>query len=344
MLEVTLSNVLWAVLALSVVSFLWALLVKPSQPEQYTVIDTPKTPPKEDTIFVSIPAYRDQDCVNTVVEMFEKADKPHRIFAGMCVQTVGDDGESCLPKNFKWHSNVRVIRIPHTEARGPTYARALCAQLYRNETWFLGIDSHSKWVKGWDDKCLRMVRKLPAKSVLSHYPPAWDETDVKDIPHCHKVKFDTQGAPALESTRVPADGKFRKTPYVTGGFTFGPGTIASDVKFDPTLDHLWIPEEFLLSARLYTHGYNVYSPTETIVTHFYERKGAARWHDDIPSWNAIQKDTLKRVLKLLDPTAGASGYGYGMGTSRTLQQYYDYCGIDWHARGMIPGRENDFAR
>lgn len=299
--------------------------------------------PKGDTIFVSIPAYRDQDCAATVLDLFRKAKRPERVFAGMCVQTTGDDIESCLPKNFKWHANVRIIRIPHTEAKGPTYARALCASLWRGETWFLGIDAHSKWAPGWDEFCVREVKKLPPKSILSHYPPAWDEEDVwnaTDVPHCHKVKFDDNGAPALEATRVPKKSCPRRTPYVTGGFTFAPGQVAK--LFDPGLDHLWVPEEFLLSARLYTHGYDVYTPSRSVVSHFYERKHSVRWNDDIPSWHGDQKGTLRRVLDMLDPGTVTPGE-YGMGNARPLQDYYDFCGVDWYNKRMMPGRENTFA-
>lgn len=317
-----------ACVAAAIVVLIVQLFVRPRQRESYD---------SEETIFVSIPAYRDKACTATVVDMFAKAKHPERVFAGMCVQTTGDDTESCLPKDFKYHANVRIIRIPHLEAKGPCYARSLCASLWRGETWFLGIDSHSRWAPGWDERCLDMVHRLPPKSILSHYPPAWDEgknvfTHPDDIVHVCKVKYDEQDAPALEATRVPADGEFRRTPYVTGGFTFAPGKIAK--LFDPTLDHLWVPEEFLLSARLYTHGYDVYTPTQNVVSHFYERKGESRWFDDIPSWSDKQTATLARVLKMLDPDNPAK-FRFGMGGARTLRSYYQFAGVDFRNKRMV---------
>lgn len=296
---------------------------------------------KKPTIFVSIPAYRDADCAQTVVHMFETAADPSRVYAGMCVQTTGSETESCLPPDFKWHSNVRILRIPHTEAKGPTYARAMCASLYRGESWFLGIDSHTKWAEGWDATLLDMIKQCDSKKpVLSQYPPAWDDTsnDADGVPVLCKVNFNEAGAPALGATirKLAAP---QRIPYVAGGFMFGPGSIATEVKFDPTLDHLWIPEEFLLSARLYTHGYDVFAPTKSVAYHYYERQGAPRWHGDNPTWHAAEQNTLKKVLRLLE--GHNPEYTYGMGTQRSLREYYRFAGIDWQQKKMIPKREKE---
>lgn len=298
---------------------------------------TRETFQNNNTIFVSVPAYRDKDCMGTLHDIFAKAKYPDKVFVGACVQSTGANEENCLPPDFKYHSNVRIVKIPHTEAQGPTYARALCAKLYRDEMWFLAIDSHTKFAQDWDSKLVTMATdklKYSPKPVISHYPPGWDSTQqFKDskIPVICKVKFSKDGVPALAGAVRNPDA--RKLPYVAGGFMFAPGSVAK--LFDDKLKHLWIPEEFLLSARLYTNGYDVYAPTESVAYHFYTRKGAPRWHQDVPDWHAISKATVRRVMKVLDPTNTKKVRGVmGMGTERTLQEYYNFAGIDWTNRKM----------
>ena len=49
---------------------------------------------------------------------------------------------------------------------------------------------------------------------------------------------------------------------IAGGFLFGPGSIVSDVPYDPYL--YFDGEEISVSARLWTHEYNIYTPNELI--------------------------------------------------------------------------------
>ena len=129
---------------------------------------------KKNAIFVSIASYRDDVCNSTLTSLFNMAKFPENVFVGICQQNNSDEDDDCL-LSFENNSNVRIIRIPYYEARGPTYARYLCSTLWNGEEYFLQIDSHSKFVKDWDIKCIDMINKikemgLSQKPVLSHYP------------------------------------------------------------------------------------------------------------------------------------------------------------------------------
>src|SRR6478609_236107 len=93
----------------------------------------------DDTIFVSVASYRDQDCKNTIKSVFEEADNPTRVFVGTCEQNdPGDSGEACDVLTGQAHgSRIRTLRMHAAEARGPTYARYLCSTLWRGEKYFL---------------------------------------------------------------------------------------------------------------------------------------------------------------------------------------------------------------
>lgn len=287
---------------------------------------------QEDTIFVSVASYRDSECSATLRNVFEQADRPDRVFVGVCEQNSGAVEEACtgpvLPKN------VRRVSIPHLEAKGPTYARYLCSTLYQGEAWYMQIDSHTRFVKGWDTKAVENAKKCPSKKpILTHYPRRMEELggDHKGVPRLCKSKFDHQGVVTFEAVIMdpPKDGVPAPVPFVSGGFVFMPGSAVREVPFDPDLPHLFQGEEILHSARLWTAGYDFFTPLENIVYHQYERKDKPKFWKDVTEFHAAQADTLRKVRTLLGlQHPPLAGYRYGMGDKRTLEEYWKFAGVD----------------
>ena len=291
--------------------------------------------PGDDTIFVSIASYRDADCSMTVKDLFAKARRPERVFVGLCEQNSGDAKEQCTAPGFKHHRNVRAVSIPSAEAKGPTFARYLCSTLYRGEAWYLQIDSHTRFVDGWDDLSISMARTCPSrKPVLTHYPHDSKKNSLGEssVPILCKSKFNSDGIPTFEAVVFSAkdfNGKPKPVPFVSGGFMFAPGTITTEVPFDPSLDHLFQGEEFLYSARLWTSGYDFFTPPKNVVMHEYYREGAPKYWNDIPTWNASQKQSVKKVRQILGFERPAlTGYAYALGTARTMDAYLSFAGLD----------------
>ena len=288
----------------------------------------------QNTIFVSVASYRDAQCAATVRDLFDKADVPARVFVGLCEQNSGDAAdaaEACVPLALP--KNVRRVSIAHTEAKGPTYARYLCSTLYQGETWYMQIDSHTKLVKGWDSLAIANVKKCPSSTaILTHYPRMMEELDGehKGVPVLCRSKFDGQGVPTFESIIMDprADGTPRPVPFVSGGFVFMPGQAVRDAPFDPALPYLFQGEEILHSARLWTSGYDFFTPLDNIVFHQYERD-APRFWNDIPDYHVAQGQTLTKVRRLLGlQKPGMAAYPHGMGTARTLEAYWKFAGVD----------------
>lgn len=289
--------------------------------------------PGEPTIFVSVASYRDAQCSATIRDLFQQADKPARVFVGVCEQNApASPAEACVPVSLP--KNVRRISIPHLEAKGPTYARYLCSTLYRGETWFCQIDSHTRFVKGWDTKAIDNIKKCPSKkAILTHYPRKIEEFGASDsgVPVLCKSKFDNNGVVTFESVILapPKSGVPRPVPFVSGGFVFMPGTAVTDVPFDPDLPHLFQGEEILHSARLWTSGYDFFTPLDNIVYHQYERKDVPKFWSDVPDFSQGQATTLRKVRQLLGLEQPAiTQYAYGMGKVRALEDYWKFAGID----------------
>ena len=135
--------------------------------------------------------------------------------------------------------------------------------------------------------------------------------------------------------------------FVAGGFLFGPGKIVEDVPYDPEL--YFYGEEVSVSARLWTHGYNIYCPNRLLLFHLYKSSGgdgdtsATHWSDH-KGWFQLNRRSLVRVHKLLDSLSIAptnlnptpkdieSLDDYGLGTSRRLSDYERMAGISFQSQ------------
>ena len=47
-------------------------------------------------------------------------------------------------------------KLYYKKAKGPTYARYWCSTLWEGEEFFLQIDSHTHFIKGWDTELINM--------------------------------------------------------------------------------------------------------------------------------------------------------------------------------------------
>ena len=291
-----------------------------------------------ETIFVSVASYRDDDCSQTLRSMFQQAARPDRVYAGVCQQNkAGETKEECVDPLMPWRRNVRVITVPHTAAKGPTYARYLCASLYDGETYFLQIDSHTQFQQGWDQHVIEDLKKCPsARAVLSYYPhDSKSDASAKTstVPVLCKSKFNPDNIVTFEAVSMEASRTTPKPiPFVAGGFMFGPGQMVREVPFDPTLEHLFHGEEILYSARLWTSGYDMFAPLRNVAFHYYTRSDKPKFWGDIQNYHETQKRSQDRVVRLLgldgQPAEAAGAYKYGMGSARTLAQYLAFAGLD----------------
>jgi hypothetical protein len=300
--------------------------------------------PNIETIFVSIASYRDDECNSTISNLYQNADIPKRIFVGACQQNKLLL-ETCFGNNSKDESliqNVRLISIPFNEAKGPTYARYLCSTLYRNETYFMQIDSHTQFEKGWDSHFITMMNELKSqgikKPILSQYPVDVTKRDEhkKYIGVLCDSKFNDNGMITFLSVlKENKDNKYFPTPFTAGGFLFMQGSALYEVPFDPLLPYLFEGEEILYSARLWTSGYDIYTPNITLLYHHYIRKEKPHFWEDIKDWYIEQKNAHTKVKYLLGMSSEKPPEylmkdieKYGMGKERSLEDYWNYAGIN----------------
>jgi hypothetical protein len=132
---------------------------------------------------------------------------------------------------------------------------------------------------------------------------------------------------------IHTNDEFYETPYVSGNFLFAKHQLLKDVPFDPNLDFLFVGEEMGHSVRIWTSGYNIYTPTENVVFHEYGREGKPKvWTDnkytDIDSVEKIKQIIGQQSSHKLPENIKYNIEKYGLGKERTIEAYHEFAGID----------------
>eukprot|EP01063_Lacrimia_lanifica_P026080 TRINITY_DN3455_c0_g1_i1.p1 TRINITY_DN3455_c0_g1~~TRINITY_DN3455_c0_g1_i1.p1 ORF type:complete len:463 (+),score=100.32 TRINITY_DN3455_c0_g1_i1:2654-4042(+) len=323
----------------------------------------------EPTIFVSIAAFRDPECQNTVREIYSKAKRPGRVHLGVVCQRDmdGDADEVCVPPDMADNPSytIRLNDAPAASAKGPTWARHLAAEMYKGEDYFFMIDAHNKFIENWDEDILAQHAACDTpggKCVLTVYPMGYESAPhpQQHVPHLCKNARWTRGFPGPFLGQVYGEStQPRPQPFLGGGLVFGPGQMVLDVPFDPHLPHVFFGEEILQAVRLWTSGYDLFSPSRNVLFHHYGRN-TRRAHTRHANQDAEIASAYKRIEYLLeipdpmnpprplvdevaaraDPAAWAEIEKYGMGNVRNVSHYWKFSRLDLLAK--THERTNDY--
>jgi hypothetical protein len=170
------------------------------------------------------------------------------------------------------------------------------------------------------------------KAVISHYPRSindFDKHPTTEVTRMSQAFFNNRGMISILSAGiVDSENEFYETPYVSGGFLLSRYTLLEDVPYDPNLDFLFTGEEICHSVRIWTSGYNIYTPYENIIYHEYIREGKPKVWENV---HFSDQDSFEKVKKIigLESTRELPNYmkynadKYGVGNERSLQEYYE---------------------
>eukprot|EP01133_Synstelium_polycarpum_P013288 gene13288-15619_t len=296
------------------------------QEQQQIVEENPEKP----TIFVSLAAYRDIHCSDTLNYVFNNAMHPERVFVGLV-----DQGSELLSEETPSHpsfpnslcfrgltvdpelirTNLRRISMTIVEASGPTYARYKASTLYVNETYYMQIDSHLRFIKHWDNYVLWDFAEIPSpppgkngipKAFFSSYPKVYENDTIglpldyqNDISKLCQARFNSNGIVTLFAQIMRKPKRPCEIPFMSAGFFFGSAQFVHEVPFDPHLPNLFEGEEIAFSVRLWADGYRFFAPTVNVCYHYYGRKGEPKFWDDNPKYSVELSDSQRRVKYIL---------------------------------------------
>ncbi len=294
-------------------------------------------------IFVSVASYRDSELVPTIQDALAKARHPDRLRIGVCWQH-GDDEDAAVLRGDR---RVSLLDVPWQESQGACWARAeIVDRLYAGEELFLQIDSHHRFVSGWDVRLLAQLAAAPAdKPVVTAYCPVYQVGEEPDpgLSPLQLVfhKFSDDGIPAVRPVAIPGWRQLARpvrARCVSGHFLLARGSFVEEVPYDPTL--YFFGEEISLAVRAFTWGYDLFHPPEVLMWHNcggrYRRKhwddhtARARGHGRWRAHDRAGRVTVRALL--LQPTTGR----FGCGPVRTVADYASYAGLDFRARLITP--------
>lgn len=307
-----------------------------------------------DKIFVQIAAYRDPELLPTIRDCIKRAKNPENLVFAIAWQRSKEDEWDTL-EEFANDPRFKIIDIDYKEGLGTCWARHMLNEAYGGEKYTLQLDSHHRFVRNWDEKCITMLQRLNEaghdKPVLTAYVPSYNpENDpaerVKEVWKLNFDRFTPEGVifmlPAkienLESHTLPIPTRFFSAHFV---FTYGKFIL--DVPYDPNL--YFHGEEISMAVRAYTAGYDLFIPNEIICWHEYTRKGRVRHWDENNKWEELNKKSLKRVKQLLNVDGDKADFDfgkYGFGSERTIGDYESYAGIRFEDRAVQQYTLNHF--
>eukprot|EP00644_Phytophthora_capsici_P014857 jgi/Phyca11/554741/estExt2_Genewise1Plus.C_PHYCAscaffold_650008 len=308
------------------------------------------------SIFVAIPSYRDTQCRHTVDDMLARATFPGRVSIGICLQSDADDDTQEYLENRYSIDKVRVQWVDFRNAAGPCVARAQAQKLWQGEEFYLQIDSHMRFRPGWDCFLISELEKCTSsKPILTTYPlgytlPNEISAECRPTVLCAS-SFDDHGM-LRQTGRILSTVSdsyvsvllYRPLPSLlwAAGFTFSSSRVIDEVPYDETLRFLFFGEESSMAARLWTAGWDFFTPSETVVYHLWTR--AYR-----PVFQELESEETKRsrsasaqyVQKLLrvDQPSGNQNDDlivgkYTLGGERSFESYQKHIGVDFATRNI----------
>lgn len=284
-------------------------------------------------IFVQIASYRDPELVATVQDALQKAAHPDRLTFGIVWQ--GKPGVDAVPwEQLSW---CRILLIDSDRSQGVCWARAKTQMLWEGEPYTLQIDSHMRFVYGWDDLLLHMLHQCPTeKAVLTAYPPAYTPPNFLH-PHSEPTAlaaahFTDSGSLSLVSHHSLTEQiRPQLGMFIAAGFWFASTQFIQEIPYDPQL--YFQGEETSLAVRAWTHGWDIYHPNQIACYHEYERPGKPKHWEDHPRWWQLEQTAQTRLRQLLGLEPANLGH-YGLGRHRSLLDYQAFSGVDFQQRSL----------
>ena len=298
-------------------------------------------------IYISIASYRDPQLLPTLHDCLENADHPEDLVFGIAWQHAEEDTWDDLSE-FRHDTRFRIIDINYKDSKGACWARSEIHNLYGGEEYYLQLDSHHRFIKGWDTECIKMIKQLQKKGhkkpLLTAYISSFDP-DNEPLGRAQEPwwmtfdRFIPEGAVFFLPATIPNWQKLKApipSRFLSAHFIFTLGQWCVEVPYDP--DYYFHGEEISLAVRSYTWGYDLFHPHKIIAWHEYTRKGRTKQWDDDPDW--INKNDIahrkNRALFAIDGECrcGIEFEKYDFGTELSLYQYEAYSCLRFRDRSI----------
>lgn len=129
------------------------------------------------SIFVSIPSLYDIELTYTVLSAVQNADNPKDVTVGVAA-FIGKNFYNDLMYKINGFRNIIIDRYEPEENTGIGKARILAQRRYSGQDYFLQIDSHTHFEKGWDTRLIGLLQGATEetgneRTLLTAYPSSY---------------------------------------------------------------------------------------------------------------------------------------------------------------------------
>jgi len=271
-------------------------------------------------------------------------------------------------RTYNYSNQIRRYHLLPSKSRGHIVCRYLVDHfLFRSEKYHLTIDSHTLFVKYWDYHMCEELNKLISPQcphpVLTMDPPTYHVTsrsavsDFNQEPGYYMSCSDKPKKGYLlpsivsESMQHVPDHPI-PTCLWSGAMSFSRSASIRRVPFDPHLSYVHTGENVYMAARLFTHGLQCFHPTRSYMA---SMKGHSYRYTVFDQFTKKQQKERTKAyqrmylilglgVKLLSPQQQRERYQdkvltqdanvYGLGTVRTLDDYFAASGLNWKDMGV----------
>jgi len=285
-----------------------------------------------------------------------------------------------LPEQFR--ERVRECHLDLEGAEGACYLRHLGEALYAGEEYLLSIDAGTRFDQGWDRKLVDELGECPAAQAVLTGPPLGvcvEEPDEsgdgqhRDGGRARVVMpsdrrppvpvatgFDGRGILRIGSQQVAGRGPLKgplPALFYSPSFAFSrAAAFFRDAPADPHLPCLAFGDDVATSARLFTRGWEFFSPREPVVFKQYRSPPPdLKWlREDVRAGVRLyaseeeaagppgqrtrreffQRSSALRVRQLLRGGAGDTSEEvplgpYGLGQARSIEEFWEHIGVSF---------------
>lgn len=248
----------------------------------------------------------DLELYPTIQDMLEKADRPQDLFISVFSQD--DDHPDLEPLVAKYKAELSYRKTTTESARGAGFARYMSREALdlKDYRYYLQIDSHMRFDKGWDSLLIKdyeRLQKVWGKFLFSTYPPAYEYMEdgqvllmnSEDPPCVELLRNDQYYKFEAKYTQYQGGTQGQETGYFCAGFVFGYREIFDLVKHDPLI--YFNGEEQLMSIRYNQKDVKLVCPPHVPLYHDYEGVRRKRVWEVNPEIEHLQKLSKLRVLE-----------------------------------------------
>jgi hypothetical protein len=281
-----------------------------------------------ETILVFIACRLDNDLLNTVNDLLDKANEPNNLD----IVIYNQDFEEGMWQQSQFPDNVTLINVREDKTRNVTQVRAH-AHLYikPSHKYYLCIDAHTRFDKGWDKIMVDAVDNYDGDCLITCYPKVYtskDGVDTYSKHNQHMVNVLKSDIHCNYKFRFTAEAIENKGDYYrslgAGGYHISDIYWLANVGYDPYAG--WQFEELDMTLRSYTNGYDVVNYKDTPIYHLYDH--SQRKSIKQPTFN-FDIDTRERILsKLHKQNSTFLEHKYQLGNKRSIYDWIEEYGYD----------------